>query len=256
MFGETAVLRTFSTLSSFSQGALQFSSDEREAFFAAGPLDEPPYIYHVTYDPRNSVFGEPSLLLDESGVAFTGADPALSPDGLSLYFTHLGPANAIWVATRDTVDAPFKAGVELTIPGVNTPDGEGDPFVSCDGATLYFDSKRDGLDELYSVPLSGSAPPARVLGDALQYSDIGLVLSDDELTLYFGSDREGATKSDIFTARRNTKLESFGPPTKIYQSNGVDYPDAISKDGCTLWFNSAPDTRSSGSPYTLSRLVR
>jgi hypothetical protein len=252
-FEDAPVSRTFPNLSSFAQGALQFSSDERMAVFAAGPLDEPLHFYHVTYDRQTNVFGEPSPLLDESGVAFTGADPALSPDGLSLYFTHLGSPNAIWVATRDTVNAPFKAGVELSIPGVNTSQGEGDPFVSCDGATLYFDSGRDGLQQLYSVSLTGSAPPARVLAEAPTYSDIGLALSDDELTLYFGSEREGPTKSDIFMARRNTKQASFGRPVQIYNSNGVDYPDAISKDGCTLWFNSAPDTRSKGALYTLAR---
>lgn len=74
--------------------------------------------------------------------------PALSPDGLSLYFVSdravggLG-GNDIWVARRSSVRSPWNAPINLGAP-TNSAAEEVDPALSSDGRLLFFSSNRQG----------------------------------------------------------------------------------------------------------------
>jgi len=70
--------------------------------------------------------------------------PALSADGLSLFFTSLRSGNyEIWLTTKATKDDPWGEPVNLG-PVVNSPVDGGNPYISADGSTLYFGSERPG----------------------------------------------------------------------------------------------------------------
>jgi hypothetical protein len=85
-----------------------------------------------------------------SAQAESGAD--IRHDGLEIVF-HRQPAGShsdLWVATRDSVDAPWSTPVNLG-PPVNTagascaaPACEFDPRLAADGQMLFFDSNRPG----------------------------------------------------------------------------------------------------------------
>ena len=67
------------------------------------------------------------------------------------------------------------------------------------------------------------------------------VVTDDELTVYFGSDRPGGNGGlDIRVAHRTTTADGFGVPTldATLSSASNDYPLWISADGCRFLLSS------------------
>src|SRR2546421_8826837 len=82
-----------------------------------------------------------------SAINATASDqgPAISPDGLSLYFTSnrtggLGGFD-MYVSQRASVDGLWGSPVNLG-PALNTTSDEGNPAFSRDGRLLFFQSKR------------------------------------------------------------------------------------------------------------------
>lgn len=73
--------------------------------------------------------------------------PALSADGLWLFFCSGRSggygSDDIWLTRRQTTDESWGESVNLG-PEVNSSSGEGTPFISADGSTLYFGSNRSG----------------------------------------------------------------------------------------------------------------
>jgi Tol biopolymer transport system component len=65
------------------------------------------------------------------------------------------------------------------------------------------------------------------------------VLTPDELTLYFTSNRMGgAADYDIYVATRSTVADGFreAMPLTSLNTTGYDTPSWISADGCVLYF--------------------
>ena len=79
--------------------------------------------------------------------AFSDQGPAISKNGLSLYFTSNRPGGLggfdMYVSQRASVDDPWGSPVDLG-PVVNTTFDEGNPAFSRDGHFLFFHSKRPG----------------------------------------------------------------------------------------------------------------
>ena len=143
--------------SEFEDGTPSFSSDYRELYFTrceAGKREKKGC--EIMYSKRTGdTWSEPKNIgiLPDSVVA---AHPALSPDGLTLYFVSDIPGGYgkkdIWKSTRskggDTWSKPVNLG-----PDINTPGDELFPYCREDG-TLYFSS--DGQigmgDSIYSEP--------------------------------------------------------------------------------------------------------
>jgi Tol biopolymer transport system component len=79
--------------------------------------------------------------------SFDDFGPALSKDGLSLYFTSSRPGGAgsmdLWVSQRSTKDAAWEPPENLGAP-VNSAASEHVPALSRDGHWLFFNSTRAG----------------------------------------------------------------------------------------------------------------
>src|SRR5688572_10517843 len=74
--------------------------------------------------------------------------PAISPDGLSLYFVSDRPGGSgggldLWVSQRDSVEDPWQAPVPLS-SDVNSPYTEFAPAFGAGGRLLFFGSDRPG----------------------------------------------------------------------------------------------------------------
>ena len=138
--------------------------------------------------------------------------PALAGDGLKFFFgssRETGTGN-LWLCDWMSRDDPFKSPSIALAQGVNSSHWDGDPFLSADGLTLLFASKRpkgegdqdlwmstrESADEAFRAPFNlgpfintdgGESEPA---------------LSADGLTLLFSSDRPGGNGSwDIWISR-------------------------------------------------------
>ena len=152
-------------------------------------------------------WSEPQDVLEQSGDSISYAHPAISPDGLTLYFVSDMPGglgeNDIWKVTRGSQSGswgkPMNLGEEI-----NTPGNELYPFVHRDG-TLYFSSdSRVGLggldiykatiDETGSWRLENMKPPINSAED-----DFGIVFEAEEERGFFSSSRKGRGNDDIYS---------------------------------------------------------
>ena len=191
-------------------------------------------------------FQTPELL---TGLGLEGYDlwgPALSADGLTLYFAASNNvmADDIYVATRTARGVHFSTAVALE--GVNTNSADGSPSISRDGLTLYFYSTRlggFGGRDLWTATRSRTQEAfgsARLLANVNGGEDDNLQwVSDDELTMVFSSGRGG--ESDLYVARRGSREEDFSHPNSLGGVNGMTTREdraAISNDGFTIYFTS------------------
>src|SRR5262249_42316269 len=135
---------------------------------------------------RSSAFERPTPMTAQNSTSFD-FDPDISRDELTLWFgsNRFGTGH-IWVATRSSTLADFS--VPSLASGVNSSDDDGQPFVTADGAELWFTSTRApnlGLRDVWVATRSGSSfgNPVHQAQLSSAGNDWMPVLSDDRLTL-------------------------------------------------------------------------
>jgi len=112
---------------------------------------------YVTELQADGTWG-PATLIPELSSPNSEVGPNIRHDGLEIFFHR---ANDLWVATRDSVDAPWSAPVKLD-PPVNTSFQELHAYLAADGETLFFSSNRPGGygdSDLYMTTRSKSHGP-------------------------------------------------------------------------------------------------
>jgi Tol biopolymer transport system component len=140
--------------------------------------------------------------------------PAVSADGKTLLFSsgrEGGQGNSdIWLASRSTTSDEFSGVINLG-PEINSPGDERDAFLSNDGLTLLFSSRRRGSrgkhDLYYATRPASNVPFGKAIsigGVVNTVSDEnGPCLSESGRAIYFYSDRPGGLGyADIWISRR------------------------------------------------------
>lgn len=144
------------------------------------------------------------------------AQPALTPDGASLYFASDRPGGFggtdIWVTHR--IAGGGWSEPENLGPGVNTPCDELTPYVSGDGAWLYFSSSGHatyGGYDLFRAPISrGQAGGAMNLGAPVNtpgdeiFPSAPFDASPDTL-LYYSSNQSGSRGFDVYVLHQERR---------------------------------------------------
>lgn len=186
-------------------------------------------------------------------------DPAISADGLELYFqSYRGGgygACDLYVAKRATTGDPWY-GVQNLGSAINTAGAESGPSLSSDGLTLYFNSDRSGGlggQDLYMTTRANRSDPWGKpvnLGPVVNstFGEINPNISSDGLSLFF-SDVEGDGAPvrpggkggpDIWVSTRASVSDPWGPPVNVGTPvNGAwtDGSPDISNDGLLLFLN-------------------
>ena len=197
-------------------------------------------------EPFSAPVEVPELMQGLSGVQAIGG-PSMTSDGLTIfYFGELASVDDadIFSASRTVVTAPF--GDARPVARIGSDSVEVYPSVMHGGAELWFTSERLGglTRHLFrSVRDQVGAYQEASLVTELKSSnnEAGVALSDDGLTIYFGSERPGGLGgSDVWIARRPTLSAAFGAaePMNELSSAADDYPAWMSPDGCRIYLTS------------------
>jgi hypothetical protein len=202
-------------------------------------------LWVITRESADNPWGAPTNVAAINTLG-NEAFPAISADGLSLFFTDWFQGFGVprtgsfgngdlWVSTRANAQSPWQTPVNLGT-AVNSSFVEATPSISADGRTLIFMSDRPG-----NVPGSGSGrnaldfwmttrtnaadpigwgPPVH-LGAAVNsiYADESPNLARNGLALYFTSNRPSPGRPtgnyDLWVAKRNSPAEPFGVPQSL-----------------------------------------
>jgi hypothetical protein len=230
--------------------ALSLSPDGLVIYFSSSSLNSANAdvydIYTATRSSTSQPFGQATAIGEVNTASSQDQEPRISHDGLRLYFasnrTGSDGSYDIFVATRATTLDVF--GTPAPVANINSTYAEFDPFLSADETSIYFQSSQpDGLgsSDIYVSALGADGTfgaPQAVPGVNSASADRAPVLTQDGLTMYFGSTRNTGTAYDIFVARRPTLNDAFGTPEVVTELSTADieWPLDLSADGCTLYF--------------------
>jgi hypothetical protein len=198
----------------------------------------------VFYNTRASVdapFGEPSLLEGDfnSGGA-SRAHPSITDDGTAIYYARgTQPSSVIHVATRPRKGTRFDNGSNVS--GLGGTGASIDPYVTPDGATIYFaddSGMGNGLDIFVAERGAGPASfkiPSREDGISSVAEERAPIASRDQLTLFFARKVSGVYR--VFVATRAAKSAPFGGAValSVLDAPTDTLPMGLSADGCTLY---------------------
>jgi Tol biopolymer transport system component len=201
-------------------------------------------LYAATRSSTSDPFSASALIASVSNGLSNDSDPALSADGLTLYFQSdrgggLGSGD-IYVATRATLVTDFQP--PSPVVAVNTAQDDTQPALDADGSLWLASTRGGGLGgyDLYRAAWMGSAfqSPTSVTELNSASDDWSPTLSVDGLTIFFASNRPGgAGNYDIYTATRASMSVPFSAPTPVTELDTPDneLPHWLSHDGCRLY---------------------
>jgi Tol biopolymer transport system component len=225
-----------------------FSADGSEFYFA---VKVPVRGRHVilTMRQERGRWSAPTVL-PFSG-RYNDADPALSPDGRTLYFASSRPLTPggpekdwdIWAVDRTA--SGWGEPRRLDAP-VNSEAMEVYPSLTANG-TLYFSSGRPlgaSTGGVYrAVPVEGAYPNVEVFDSAIasRYGGGDVFIAPDERTIIFSSSEAGGLgSSDLYVSFRRddgawTAPRNLGP---TINSRFQEYCPSLSPDGRYFFFSS------------------
>jgi len=194
--------------SEFEDGTPVFTNDYKELYFTrceAGKREKKGCV--IMYSKKSSdSWSEPKNMgiLPDSVVA---AHPALSSDGLTLYFVSdisggFGGKD-IWKATRSATGDAWSKPINLG-PDVNTNGNELFPFLRSDG-NLYFSSDgligMGGLDIFKGVPQPDASWVVTNMKAPINSSadDFGIAFENENERGIFSSTRKGRGNDELYT---------------------------------------------------------
>ena len=244
----TESVRGISDLGWASVRSATLSRDELHIYFHGFVKQGAPEdIYTATRDSLTEPFKDvvPLRNVNDGGLDL---NPAVSADEKSLVFVRqTGPTNNdydLFFTWRGDPDADFAPPQPLN--DLNSPAAELTPFLTLNGAELWFSSRRQdgGASQIFRACASGGtfidAEPM-ASPDVTSTRQEGPVLSADGKILFYSGNGQGAQDNyDIWEARRETTNAPFKVRRRVNELSGgaLDYPSWLSPDGCRLYVHS------------------
>ncbi len=229
------------------------SSDELTIFFTRQEPGRAADIWTASRLTRDAPFGAAIKLRNINTNASNEGAPAITADGLTLFFDSQRPGGEgvwdVWSARRASVNAPFDAPENLGKP-VNTAASEGVPTLTGDGLDLVFHSSRPGGNPPFSIWMSTRPRMDATFSDPVMLGpnintpgrDYDPAISSDGRALVFVSDRSGGVGGDdLWMSIRVSRDAAFGPAVNLgpkINTAANEYKPSLSSDGRTLYFGS------------------
>jgi hypothetical protein len=220
----------------------RLSHDELTLYFSSNRSGS--YLIHsATRSHRTDPFSMPMPLANLAGGI--NQAPTVTADGLTMYFeSDRNQMYALQKSTRADLASDWSGPAQVY--SISTPDtdlGDGGPSVSPDGKVIYFHSARSGNLNIFRAELSGAGfgTAFPVAGISTTFDEARPVFSEDELTLFYASNRpEGGAKGawDIWMTKRKSKEDAFETPVNVSELNTKQFEDPgwLSADQCDLYF--------------------
>jgi hypothetical protein len=229
-----------------SERGATLSSDELEIYFttqfdfAAGAAAGLSHIYRATRSSTTTGFGPPERVFP--AFAVEEADPAMTRDGRTLYFSARGATISlgsydIYSAGRRSKGGPFAGGTLLE--PVSSTAYEASPTIAADHTEMILSHASPS----YELVRAARDPDSGVFGKTAPLADLtpskapvyAPVLSADGLTLYFAY--APSVANQIWRAHRTSKDGPFGPGEAVAEVNiGTNQlPVWLSDDACHLY---------------------
>jgi Tol biopolymer transport system component len=203
-------------------------------------------MYVSTRADLQATWGNPVPLASLNGPS-NESDPFVAANQLTVYFSSDRGSDAgvrlLYFATRTSASNGFAN--PMLVPGSALTGSDVEPWLNATGDTLYFTSSRNGLDFYVATKSAGGAFDSVSAIDELNspYDEESLVLTEDERTAYFGSNRPANLANvNIYVARRTSKSAKFGTPELVNElaTDTSEYPTWISADGCAMVIERGP----------------
>jgi Tol biopolymer transport system component len=221
----------------------RFSPDEKTAYVS---YEDSSGFWHTAIATRpdvNSAFGGLSAPVELMLIGYSDYSPSATANGLDLYFESIRSNSwQLYVSRRTSISGRFSF-PQVVAPGdLGTALQRGGPYVVPSGGALYFHASPAANSELYRAEHgpNGFAEPTPVDGANSEWIEQFPVVTPDELTIYFESDRPGGSGDfDIWVVSRSSTSEPFSQPTPLTSLNtaSADIPSWVSADGCRLYFD-------------------
>ena len=204
-------------------------------------------IYVATRANRTDPFSAPALLAGVN-TANNERSPTVTADGLTLYATNGGGSMFdMLYATRASTTSSFSSLALVT--GLGSSGSNSASVVLPNGSAVYLTSGRTGTYQMYRTVPAASAgaleAPTMLTGTNLsaQGNNMNPVVTPDELTLYFESDRGAASMDNIWVTTRASAAVGFAAPIELPSlsvSTQIVTPTWVSADNCVLYFTAGP----------------
>jgi len=235
------------------EGVCSFTSDGKTIYYSRSPY-VPDGVRGTEILSSNRAGGTWSIpqkikIFKDSTISV--AHPAISPDGITLYFVSdskkgLGGKD-IWKATLEKGECKF---IEDLGPEINTPGDEMFPGLRADG-TLFFASNGrpgfGGLDIFKATPKKGGGWIVENMGAPINSSsdDFGITFSGNSEKGYFSSNRNELKGNDAIWSFELPEL-AYGVEGKVVDEKGSPLPDAIIRLVSTSGVNARVQTKKDG----------
>jgi hypothetical protein len=239
-----------SELAMVNAGAPRLSGDELTIYFHA--YGDQVDLWSTHRKSLTEPFGPPTLLAGQNSPS-ADYDPAVSADGLTLWFASTRVANEgqhLYVSIRASMLAEFGApGLAAAVNATDTQQYDAQPFLTTAGNELWFTSKRTGGlggNDIWRAAWTGSGFETPVAAAELNSPGDEWVptVSADRLTVYFSSERAATGVKgdrDIWRSHRNVIDDGFPAPTLVDELNtaGADLASWLSADDCRMYGTSS-----------------
>ncbi|NER13635.1 hypothetical protein GWK08_09315 [Leptobacterium flavescens] len=230
------------------EGHASVSPDGKEIYYSVYSND---HAYStIVYSVRTGGKWEEPRIAPFSG-KYRDGSPALSPDGMRLYFSSNRPVNGkeqnasndIWYVNR--TGTGWSEAIHLD-NSINTPYNEFSPSVDRDG-NLYFCSNRPegygDMDVYYSEYYEGTYKKAVILNDSVNSvyheGNVGVSPDGNQLFIMIQHKPGDYGYDDIHYSKKIdgkwSKAKNIGPKVNTYT---YDFSPKISPDGKVLYFSS------------------
>lgn len=235
--------------SEYDEGACCFSPDQRMMYLTQCTTDPnyPRYATIVTSNRSDAAWGKPTLLEISSDTLSSYAHPAVSPDGLWLYFTSDMPGGKggydIW---RIRLTSAGLGGAENLGEPINTEGDEMFPTFRPNGDMYFSSNGHKGLGglDIYIATVDPKTHKFKIEHPGYplnsQADDFGMTFEGPHNRGFFSSNRGDARGWDhIYSFEKPEIIQTV--KGWVYEMEGYELPDAlvymVGSDGTNLKLN-------------------